>query len=65
MFKKWLIIAGLILQASLLSAQTVNLFADSVSGLPGSQVVVPVRVAGFQNIVSAQGTVTWDTAVVR
>ncbi|HHG83235.1 MAG TPA: hypothetical protein ENJ82_00670, partial [Bacteroidetes bacterium] len=40
-----------------------RIFADSVQGAPATQVIVPVRVENFLSLVSAQGSITWDTAV--
>ena len=42
----------------------VALAADSLTGLPGSSVDVPIRVFGWQDIVSGQGTIEWDDQVV-
>ena len=53
-----------LLSFPLAKAQTVALAADSLSGLPGSQVSVPVLVSGFAGIATFQGTLEWDTAVV-
>jgi len=36
---------------------------DSVSGSNGAQVIVPVRVNNFLNMISAQGTISFDPAV--
>jgi hypothetical protein len=44
-------------------ASTVFLSADTVNGLPGSQLVVPVRVRDFTNMLTAQGTITYNTSV--
>ncbi|GIV32880.1 MAG: hypothetical protein KatS3mg031_0415 [Chitinophagales bacterium] len=41
------------------------LFADSAGGLPGRQVEISVRGLRFQNILSMQGTLLFDTAVAR
>lgn len=43
----------------------VALVADSVTGLPGSQVDVSIRPFQWQDIVSFQGTIEWDTSVVE
>jgi hypothetical protein len=42
----------------------VLLSADSVSGLPGTEVIVPVRVKGFDNVITCQGTIAFDPGVV-
>ena len=42
---------------------TFNFFADSVSGATGSFVDVPVRVKNFNQILSVQGTLEWNSAV--
>lgn len=52
-----------LLSFSLAKAQTVALAADSLSGLPGSQIGVPVRVSDFAGILSLQGTIEWNPAV--
>ncbi|MCC9166857.1 T9SS type A sorting domain-containing protein [Pontibacter harenae] len=39
--------------------------ADSVAGMPGTEVVVPVRAEGFHSIITAQGSITFDPDVVR
>lgn len=54
----------LILLSFPLAKAQVVLAADSLGGLPGAQVSLPVRTSGFSGIVSFQGTVEWDTAVV-
>ena len=40
------------------------LAADTVVGLPGAEVVVPVRVQGFTGIITGQGTISFDPRVV-
>lgn len=45
------------------SAQ-VTLFADSVTGTNGSQVLVPVRANDFTNLIGMQGSISWDTSIV-
>lgn len=42
-----------------------QLTADSVSGLPGAEVIVPVRVKGFSNMITSQGTISFDPQVVK
>ena len=42
----------------------VALAADSVTGLPGQSLEVPVRAFQWQDIVSFQGTLEWDPQVV-
>ena len=37
-----------------------TLFADSLSGLSGSQVIMPIKVKQFNQMVSAQGTITFN-----
>ncbi len=39
--------------------------ADSVTGTQGSQVTVAVRTFGFSNILSMQGTIQFDTSVIK
>ncbi|WP_114778744.1 T9SS type A sorting domain-containing protein [Botryobacter ruber] len=41
----------------------IMLSAGSVSGLPGTEVVVPVRVGGFESIITCQGTIAFDASV--
>lgn len=41
----------------------VTLFADSVQGNTGSQVIVPVRVRNFSDLIGMQGTVEWNTSI--
>lgn len=53
----------LAMSCSVAKAQ-VALAADSLSGLPGSQLDVPIRALQWQDIVSCQGTIEWDTQVV-
>ena len=53
----------LALLASSLKANNVIVKIDSVSASNGAQVVVAVRVKNFQNIVSAQGTISFNPAV--
>ncbi|MBF9239898.1 IPT/TIG domain-containing protein [Hymenobacter sp. BT683] len=38
---------------------TLNLVADSVVAIPTRQVVIPVRVGGFQSLIGLQGNLTW------
>jgi|GEM_PF-3913855 len=57
------ILLMLAMSCSVVKAQ-VALAADSASGLPGSQVEVPVRAFQWVDIVSCQGTIAWDTAVI-
>ena len=51
------------LLASSLKADNVIVKIDSVSASNGAQVVVAVRVKNFQNIISAQGTISFNPAV--
>ncbi|GAB3202366.1 hypothetical protein GCM10027293_27990 [Pontibacter aydingkolensis] len=46
-----------------LLADPVALSADSVSAMPDTEVVVPVRVKSFRNIITGQGTISFDPAV--
>ncbi|MBW7468259.1 hypothetical protein ABID22_002663 [Pontibacter aydingkolensis] len=46
-------------------ATEVLLSADSVAGLPGTEVLLPVRVKGFDNVITGQGTVAFDPKVVE
>ncbi|MEY3442793.1 MAG: hypothetical protein RLZZ519_1074 [Bacteroidota bacterium] len=39
-------------------------FADSLTGNQGSQVIVPIRVNHFDSIISVQGTIAFDSAVL-
>ncbi|MBI5218939.1 MAG: T9SS type A sorting domain-containing protein [Bacteroidia bacterium] len=43
---------------------TVTLIIDSIAAAPASQVVVPVRVKDFYNIISLQGTIQFDQSLV-
>ena len=45
------------------SPDTVFFFTDSISGMQGTQGIVQVRQRNFQDILSVQGSVSWDTAV--
>lgn len=54
----------LAVSCSVVKAQ-VALAADSVSGLPGTQLEVPIRALQWVDVVSCQGTIEWDTAVVQ
>ena len=40
-----------------------TLFADSVDAISGTQVIVPVRVRNFADLIGMQGTIAWDTSV--
>lgn len=53
----------LAMSCSVAKAQ-VALAADSLSGLPGSQLDVPIRAMQWQDVVSCQGTIEWDTQVL-
>ncbi|WP_207434270.1 cohesin domain-containing protein [Sabulibacter ruber] len=46
-----------------LAAEAITLYADSVAGLPNTEVLVPVRVKGFNNMITGQGTITFNPAV--
>ena len=46
-----------------LLAEPITLSADSVSGMPTTEVVVPVRVKSFTNIITGQGTISFDPTV--
>lgn len=50
--------------SNLLLTETIGLSADSVSGMPNTEVVVPVRVKGFRDIITGQGTLSFDPAVI-
>jgi PKD repeat protein len=39
------------------------IYADTVSGNTGSQVIITVRARNFTNLTSAQGSITWNTSV--
>jgi|GEM_PF-2142355 len=41
----------------------VTLFADSVISPSGSQIIVPVRVRNFSDLIGMQGTVAWNTSI--
>jgi hypothetical protein len=41
----------------------ISLSADSVKGLPGTQVTVPIRVRDFVSMITAQGTITYNPGV--
>ncbi|WP_207434274.1 T9SS type A sorting domain-containing protein [Sabulibacter ruber] len=45
-------------------ATELQLSADSVAGLPGTEVVVPIRVKGFDKVITGQGTISFDPKVV-
>lgn len=48
------------------SAFAVNtLFGDTLVSNTGVQITVPIRVIDFQNIISVQGTLNFDTSVVK
>lgn len=46
-------------------AQIVSLAADSVCGVAGATIVVPVQVNSFQNMIGAQGSIGFNPAVAR
>ncbi|NVN95783.1 MAG: T9SS type A sorting domain-containing protein [Bacteroidetes bacterium] len=52
--------SGKIIIPSGLPLSNLFLFADSLSGLIGSQVIMPIRVKQFNQMISAQGTVTFN-----
>lgn len=41
----------------------VQLWADSVAGVAKTQVLVPIRVKQFKDLIGAQGTLSWDAEV--
>jgi len=41
------------------------MFSDTMTVIPGSSILVPVRAVDFNSIVSAQGTIAFDPAVVN
>ena len=41
----------------------VHIYADSVQGNNGSQVLVPVRADDFVNLVGMQGSIGWNTSI--
>jgi hypothetical protein len=41
------------------------IFCDTMTVIPGSSILVPVRAVDFNSIVSAQGTIAFDPAVVN
>lgn len=43
----------------------VTLLADSVTGTNGSQVIVPIRANDFTDLIGMQGSIGWDTAIVK
>lgn len=58
------ILIFLVLLGANIAQSQVHIFADHVSGAVGDQVVVPVRANNFTNMVSMQGTVHFDPAIV-
>lgn len=64
MVLRYLFIFFTIIASSLSSSAQVTLFPDDVNGGVGSQVVVPVRANNFVDLVSMQGTIHFDPAVV-
>ncbi|MFZ4402126.1 MAG: hypothetical protein ACOYO1_19000, partial [Bacteroidales bacterium] len=51
---------GKIIIPSFSQINNLTLFADSLDGLIGSQVIMPIKVKHFNHIISAQGTVTFN-----
>ncbi|GIV32501.1 MAG: hypothetical protein KatS3mg031_0036 [Chitinophagales bacterium] len=49
--------------ASICQTRAVHIYLDTVSATPASQVVVTVRAAAFTQILSMQGTISWDPSV--
>ncbi len=45
------------------SNNSLTITAGQVTGIPGTQVVVPVTVADFNNIITAQGSINFNTSV--
>ncbi len=45
------------------AAQNVTIKADTVSGATSTQVIVPIRVSNFTNIIGMQGTISWNPAI--
>ena len=43
---------------------SVTLILPDKTGANGTQIIVPVKVKDFQNIISAQGTIQFDPAIV-
>lgn len=58
------IIVMLFVLIGISSEAQVELYADTVNGGVGNQVIVPVRVNNFTDLISMQGTVHFDPAVV-
>ncbi|MCC9166858.1 PKD domain-containing protein, partial [Pontibacter harenae] len=44
-------------------ANTLTIAVDSVSGIANSEILIPVRVKDFENILSMQGSIEWNSAV--
>ena len=53
---------GKILILATSSNSLVNIFADTVYGQNSQQIIVPVRTKNFQNIISMQGTLFFDSS---
>ncbi|MBL0017897.1 MAG: hypothetical protein IPP17_16045 [Bacteroidetes bacterium] len=49
--------------ATLATAAAVTIFGDSIEGPSGVMDTIYIRVLGFQDIISAQGTLSWDAGV--
>ena len=52
--------SGKIIIPSGVPQNNLTLFADSLTGLSGSQVIMPIRVKQFNQMISAQGTVIFN-----
>ncbi|MEI6697147.1 MAG: PKD domain-containing protein [Bacteroidota bacterium] len=52
--------SGKILIPTIIPTTNLTLFSDSLAGLTGSQVIMPIRVKQFNQMLSAQGTITFN-----
>ncbi len=57
-------VSGKVVIPGTIPVTSLKLFADTTSGLSGSQIILPVRVKQFSQMVSAQGTITFNPAVI-
>ena len=62
--KKLLLFFTLIFVISVSAISSVTLILPDLNGQNGTQITVPVKVKDFQNIISTQGTIQFDPAIV-
>jgi hypothetical protein len=62
--KKYIISLALLLIPILSGFASVSLIMPHRSGASGTQITIPVKVKDFSNIISAQGSIQWNPAIV-